>query len=187
MITADNVTDDLIVALRAEARAVRASCRDAGEDVGDLDERIRACSAALGLRISDGALGTLDQRACRERVAKIIANEGTARHYGLLTAATITDEQIRELLIQCERGRAFYSYPFTDRHTWETCHLALGMNYNGTGRAPAGLNAQTAARARCAEIINKLATSRPDADAGQRALEAATAQLADRVLEVKQR
>lgn len=85
MITADNVTDELIVALRAEARAVVAECKKPNEDAGDMLERVRACNAALGLRLSDGALGVLDQRACRERVAAILENArqcSTLHHYG---------------------------------------------------------------------------------------------------------
>lgn len=73
MITAENVTDELIDALRAEAR-----------EVGDL-ERSRCCSAALGLPTGDGALGLLDQQVCRARVAVILENSrqcGTLHYYG---------------------------------------------------------------------------------------------------------
>ena len=74
MITAENVTDELIRALRHEAREVVKVCRENGENASDLEERIRACNAALGLPTGDGALGLLDQHACRARVAAILEN-----------------------------------------------------------------------------------------------------------------
>lgn len=60
------VTDDMIRALRDEARAV-----------GD-HERARCCNAALGLPTGDGAGGWLDQAVCRARVVEILKND---RHH----------------------------------------------------------------------------------------------------------
>lgn len=69
MLTADTITDEQIRALRDESRAV-----------GD-QERVRCCNAALGIPVGDGALGLLDARTCRTRVAAILEN---ARQCGTL-------------------------------------------------------------------------------------------------------
>lgn len=61
-VTAKTVTDAQIRALRVESRAV-----------GDL-ERVRCCSAALGLPTGDGAGGLLDAGSCRTRCAAIVEN-----------------------------------------------------------------------------------------------------------------
>lgn len=88
MITVDTVTDEQIRALKLERRAV-----------GEI-EVVRCCNAALGLPTSDGALGMLDQRTCRERVAAIVENArqcGTlATRYGH-SAFTIDADMIRDL------------------------------------------------------------------------------------------
>ena len=71
-LTTETLSDDEIGTLRGEAR------------IAEDHELARACSAALGLRISDGALGILDARVCRGRVvAWLNARGGRAYMRGI--------------------------------------------------------------------------------------------------------
>lgn len=69
----------------------------------------------------------------------------------MLTADTITDEQIREL-----RQRALYAKPFCDSYVVDDCDSALGLaptRYRRDASKPDAA-AIRRARARCAEILN---------------------------------
>jgi hypothetical protein len=86
-------------------------------------------------------------------VATIIRNEGTARHYGLLTPETVSDDELRGLYTD-ER----VSLSKVTRAAIVGLALGNGASYSLNGAAMTS----TEAKGRCVEVLN----ARAKADRG---------------------
>lgn len=155
MITADTITDEQIRALRDERRKtrVRERCDD--------DQVVRCCNAALGLSTSDGALGLLDRRTCRERIAKLMQSDTYHLRQQPWTAETITEEAARSIRDQALANLRDHGLRVScDVIRVATHALGESRYFEGVDcRMPHGMEAQyiREARARCAEILNERA------------------------------
>jgi hypothetical protein len=147
VITADNITDEQI---REHARGAltAAQHKDCTLALGARREML----TLVGRRLERTYPTTKQRKAARARIAAIL--NARAKSSQMITADTITDEQIRQVRADSVKHDDYIARDIADLALGVT--LPIGANLQGGGWINGLRNYMTVAeaRARCAEILN---------------------------------